>query len=76
MSESEKSHKSILPRPGRPSAVNNPKKEWKNLGDIPEIKRLTIDLDIERHKKVKTYAAQQYKTIAEIIRDMIDKLEL
>lgn len=57
---------------GRPSQL----KPNLTLDDISPKNKVRINFDIDRitHTKLKVYAAQQGKTIADILRDLIDKV--
>ena len=62
-------------RAGRPSA-GKPPKTLKDLRDSPEMVRMTLDIDKERHTRLKVYAALHGKTIAAVIREIIDGLDI
>lgn len=73
----------LTPPAGRPSKEKSgPDKEKASPGLNRQVAptkgkmRLNLDIDIELHTRLKVYAAQQHKSIADIIRNLLDTLEL
>lgn len=66
------SKNSIKMMAGRPSQT----KPNLTLEDITQKSKVRINFDIDKtnHKKLKIYAAQQGKTIAEILRNLIERI--
>lgn len=60
---------------GRPSANENRKVQA--MAELAQISmrqvRVNFDLDEDEHVRLKVYAAQNKRTVAEILRDLIDK---
>ncbi|MGL5949498.1 MAG: chromosome partitioning protein ParB [Aeromonas sp.] len=59
---------------GRPSANRNRAATLASLADEPSLKRVNFQLSAVLHTKLKVYAANQGKTITEILTDYVEQL--
>lgn len=64
-------HKLIL-RAGRPS-YGKESSHLSDLGDKEKTVRVNFDLEKEKHKKLKILAAEEERSITDILRELIDK---
>jgi hypothetical protein len=64
----------LLPPAGRPSKANAEADPMKAAAPGKGMVRLNIDLDAELHTRLKVYAAKSRKTMAFVIRELLDKL--
>jgi hypothetical protein len=64
--------KSILSA-GRPSGTNKAA-TLASLADQKATKRVNFEISIEQHTKLKIYAAQQGKTIKELLTEYVEQL--
>ena len=68
--------RSILPAAGRPSGNTNVTKELLDkVSDKPETVRMSLDIEVGLHTKLKTYAARRRKTVIGVVREFIAGLE-
>jgi len=59
---------------GRPSARNKNTTTLASLSDPPAMKRVNFDVTAEQHRKLKVYAANQGKTIRELLTEYVENL--
>ncbi|BET64922.1 plasmid partition protein ParG [Yersinia pseudotuberculosis] len=59
---------------GRPSARTDKVKTLASLADNVSMKRVNFDISAENHAKLKIYAAQQGKSIKEILSEFVEQL--
>ncbi len=59
---------------GRPSARTDRTKTLACLADNVSMKRVNFDISAENHAKLKIYAAQQGKSIKEILSEFVEQL--
>lgn len=59
---------------GRPSATRKEEALAKMSDEKQSLVRINFDIDRERHTKLKVMAAQQQRTIADILRQAVDDL--
>jgi hypothetical protein len=65
-----------LPAAGRPSGNTNVTKELLDkVSDKPETVRMSLDIEVGLHTKLKTYAARRRKTVIGVVREFIAGLE-
>jgi hypothetical protein len=63
-------------RAGKPSAGSKSKElALSSLMEENQTVRVNFDLDRDEHIKLKIYAARNGKTVAEVLRDLISKIE-
>ncbi|HDX9051778.1 TPA: chromosome partitioning protein ParB [Yersinia enterocolitica] len=61
---------------GRPSARTDRKTTLASLSDTASMKRVNFDISAENHAKLKIYAAQQGKSIKEILSEFVEQLPI
>ncbi|CNI08227.1 Uncharacterised protein [Yersinia kristensenii] len=59
---------------GRPSARTDRTTTLASLSDTVSMKRVNFDISAENHAKLKIYAAQQGKSIKEILSEFVEQL--
>lgn len=59
---------------GRPSARANKASTLASLSDDVGMKRVNFQLSADRHAKLKIYAAQQGRSIKELLTEYVDSL--
>ncbi len=59
---------------GRPSTRSNKAATLASLSDEVEMKRVNFQLPADQHTKLKIYAAQQGKTIKELMSEHVESL--
>jgi Antitoxin ParD len=59
---------------GRPSARTDRTTTLASLADNVSMKRVNFDISAENHAKLKIYAAQQGKSIKEILSEFVEQL--
>lgn len=59
---------------GRPSAKSNKAATLASLADKPATVRVNFDLERDKHTKLKVFAAQQGKSIKELLTDYVSQL--
>lgn len=59
---------------GRPSASRKEEALARMADEKPSMVRINFDIDRERHTRLKVMAAQQQRTIADILREALDQL--
>lgn len=61
---------------GRPSARTDRTTTLASLSDTVSMKRVNFDISAENHAKLKIYAAQQGKSIKEILSEFVEQLPI
>ncbi|HFO2534892.1 TPA: plasmid partition protein ParG [Yersinia enterocolitica] len=61
---------------GRPSARTDRTTTLASLSDTASMKRVNFDISAENHAKLKIYAAQQGKSIKEILSEFVEQLPI
>ncbi|AJJ53070.1 parG family protein (plasmid) [Yersinia pseudotuberculosis IP 32953] len=61
---------------GRPSARTDRTTTLASLADTVSMKRVNFDISAENHAKLKIYAAQQGKSIKEILSEFVEQLPI
>lgn len=60
---------------GRPSARSAAKAaNLASLADTPQMKRINFDVTAEAHRKLKIYAAEQGRSIKELLSEYVEQL--
>lgn len=60
---------------GRPSARSTAKAaNLASLADTPQMKRINFDVTAEVHRKLKVYAAEQGRSIKELLSEYVSEL--
>lgn len=65
---------SVFLKAGRPSAKESNSTTSKSIFDPEPTKRLNVEVSIKNHAKLKIYAAQQGKSVKEILTEFIANL--
>lgn len=61
-----------LPKVGRPSGLTNLTPKLRDrLRDKPEMVRMTLDMPVEAHVRLKRYAARKRRSMVDVLRDMV-----
>lgn len=68
------SKESLTLTAGRPSARANKSALLSSLSDKKPTKRVNFDLSAEQHTRLKIYAAQQGKSIKELLTELVEGL--
>lgn len=61
---------------GRPSAKEKERAISELMGDGKPLKRVNFEIDEDRHRKLKIYAARTGRSIRELMLEYIDSLDL
>ena len=58
-----------------PSDENQSLSKWGAPGDQPDTVRVNFDLEREKHVRLKVHAARTGRSVADILRELVDGLE-